>query len=914
MNDKHADYTADRLNHLRRAKDRSRQAGWALTMLAVALATVFVFALLDYWLLLPSGWRAGGLLWLTALLALGMLRLIHLLRRPSTAKAVALELEARRPELGCVVSTAAEYLPGGRDAAQAYEPELVAALHEQAARKLLVTEAPWWRKHLFTRLSMALGAAGLLAFLAAFTPGGGTALTRTLWPWSQAAYTRIEVRPGNHEVPEGTDQEIEARFIGRPPREARLEWRKISDADWRSDAMRPLGSRRFVATLLATKGDVRYRVSGRETRSPEFTLASFVPPELTGVRVRVEMPAYTKEAPREEESPNLSVLRGSRLEFRFTTSGDLTNAHLRFADQPSIPLTRVDGNRWTASLTASRDTYYWVALADVKGRKGGNEKPFKLTVLPDEKPTVDIVEPGLDIRAEPTAKVRLAINANDDYGIHDLRLVFRKMTGEWQTNRVALPAAENKEAAPMTELDLSPLHLKEYEVAAYYAEARDNNPLDGPGVGRSPVYFVEYTTKDQVLGQCRGNGTKVNLLELEKQIIAATTALPDAGEESKFRDLAGAQRQTRSFALIYKDGFHLAIAPPRARAEFAAALEAMGHASDLLDARSRAPALKNEESALQHLYEACRLLPELEAGMCKGEGNCMKIVLEAIEELKERQKKDRREGLPQAIAQARRLSELQQRLNDLYRRQQSPTNAPRSEPNVLISGSTSAPGHSQVAHTNSPPRRGTGPVSGEFTEPQDGAEGFAGHPQPRPSSRTAKRTNDIEGLGEVKSAGGNRLARLGAGEQSIAPVHPEGDGGREKAADQERQGDGENDSNLPAPGLSEEQRKLAEAAAALAQKLADLAGKDARVTFRYSEMVMQTSDLWSQASRSLANDQTRAAGEYGALGISLMRKVLSALEVIYGDDSPVGEFAAEDYPKEFEAQIADYLKRLSYAQ
>ncbi len=410
-------------------------------------------------------------------------------------------------------------------------------------------------------------------------------------------------------------------------------------------------------------------------------MTSFVPPELKETRVRVTPPAYTKEAAREECSPDLTVLRASRLDFRFVTAGSLTNARLRFANQAVLQLARAGENQWTNSLIAVRDAYYWVDLLDQKARKGGNDKPFKLTVLRDEKPLVDIIEPGLDIRAEPTAKVPLTISATDDYGVRDLRLIFRKMNGSWHTNRILLPKGEAKEVEAAATLDLAPLDLQEYEVAAYYAEAGDNNTLDGPGIGRSPVYFVEYTTKEKALGQCRGgNATKINLIELEKQILAATTALADSGEEGKYHDLAGSQRQTRSYALVFKEGFLLAIAPEQARVEFAAALQAMEQASTRLDERARAPALQSEEAALQHLYETCRLLPELEAGMCRGQGNCIKVVLDAIEKLKEQQKQERRQALPQAIQQARRLVQLQQRLNEIYARQQDQANRPTPMP------------------------------------------------------------------------------------------------------------------------------------------------------------------------------------------------------------------------------------------
>ena len=125
---KHSQYNSDRLETARRAKDRARRLAWVVSICAAVLGLVLAVALVDYWWLLPLAGRIAGV-GLMALLALfGLARLVQFTLHPTSPKQVALDLEAQRPELGCVVSTAAEYLSGERTASKEYEPELVEAL------------------------------------------------------------------------------------------------------------------------------------------------------------------------------------------------------------------------------------------------------------------------------------------------------------------------------------------------------------------------------------------------------------------------------------------------------------------------------------------------------------------------------------------------------------------------------------------------------------------------------------------------------------------------------------------------------------------------------------------------------------------------------------------------------------------
>jgi hypothetical protein len=826
----HSTYNADRLETLRRTRTRTQRWSWLFGVGSVLLLLLLVAAWADYGLELSpiSRWIVSGLLLICATIGVG--RWITLWRRQGDLKAAALELESRRPDLGCVISTAAEYLEGGRTATRDYEPELVEALQQSAARHLVRVETPWYRRKLLGTAA-ALGVAGIaVALLMALVPSGSVAVERVLMPWSDTTFTRVEVVPGNVEIPEGTHLDIAGLFSGRSPREPRIEWRLSPDDKWHHAALKGSEDGRYAYSLRNVRGPLYYRLAGGDAVSPQYQIATFIPPEIDQFHITIEYPDYTGLDPSEQTDPNLAVVRASHLTFRITASGDVQQARLRFADQPGLPLQAGPDNSWTASLTAQRDLYYWVDLIDADGRKGGNTQPYRLTVLPDEAPDVAIFNPALDIRADPTDRIPIEISVTDDFGVESLELVFHKVGGEKQVIRRTVQADDRQHATASVEIDLAPLELQDYELVAYYAQARDNNTLDGPGTGQSPVYFIEITNKERALSQCNGRGQRINLLVIQKQIIASTIALEPDAEARLFLDLSTIQRQALEYAAIFKDGFQLALAPPEARAEFASAMKAMDEAATELDERRRGPALEAEQRALAHLYQACRLLPELEAGMCRGEGECIQIVLDAIEKLNEEREREIERNLPEILREARRLAQAQAMLNDIYRQSDEAAASAGSSEFAAIPATQGDNAGRSDANRNAP---------------------------------------DQEGDGEPQLDGSNHL--------------------------------------------SEEQRKLSEAAAALAARLRELSGRNPNLSHEYPTRMREASQQLRLAYLAVVGSGFSAASDHGAHGLSAMADVIARLERLLDQPAPTDP-ATEDYPRQYEALVAEYFRKLSFEQ
>src|SRR5579859_1228025 len=259
----------NRLAEVCRRMDISTRVGWALAIGETLLLVAFGLALLDYWLILPIGLRAIGALILASLILLGLVRLVRFYRRPTHLKQGALRVESQRPELGCEISTAAEYLTGERKTEHEYEPELVAALEARAAQKL--TWSPLNHRPLLWRQAAFFGVTAVVVLLLfIIAPGGLTALQRTAVPFSKAHYTQVEVHPGNIEIPVGQNVEITNIFSGRPPKAPQLQWQAEGAPQWQVVALLSQTNGTSTCTLTNLQSDTTYRVSGSDAVSENY--------------------------------------------------------------------------------------------------------------------------------------------------------------------------------------------------------------------------------------------------------------------------------------------------------------------------------------------------------------------------------------------------------------------------------------------------------------------------------------------------------------------------------------------------------------------------------------------------------------------------------------------------------------------
>jgi len=990
--------TRARLENVSRAKDKIRRLTWLMAIGAVAVLALISFATMDYWLMLPLRLRYTAFAILAAVTGLGVWGLRQLFQRPTSLKEAALDTESQRNEKDCVVSTAAEYASGKVQAVNDYEPELAAALQTKAAERLQQAHPPYQRR-LWRPLSVLGTALAAAAIFVAVTPGAWTALKRIALPWMRAQYTEVEVKPGNIEVRVGRSVEISSAFFGRPPRYPRLQWQAGDNPSWQIASLKKSRDGAFVHPIENVTVPVKYRVSGGDAVSPEFQVTPYLPPEVKYLSVGLNYPEYTKLKPLTQTSPDITILRGSTATIHLRGNVSLSRACVRFSDTnaPRVELRRGENELWTASLKIERDTEYFIELFDRKGRKGEDDTPHRIIATADNLPKVEILEPGQDLRADATNRISVKVSAADDYGVSEIRLVLHKLNSAEQAVICQTESAKNGEWIAIGEIDLATLGLKRYDVVAYHAEARDNNTLDGPGIGRSPLYFIEITDKQSSPAPLLPPvpGEQINLVVVQKQIVADTAALDSSSSTTNYAELALRQTSAMELGRLYLT--NMAGALPEAVAEMKSAIASMERAMAPLNKHDRVAALPPEEAALAHLYRVLALLPDVKLLAVTPKPQLPQekkpqtaVALREIKKPAPEQPQTDPE-IEAALEEAKELSRVQAELNQTGQKlalaqsrgennvpNQSEKQNPATQANGQVEGKGKGEGDGQGQGEGEGKGPGEGKGEGQegksLPEKQGTEQQFAkavatnslnfrqslaqtpksgstnGAVQQTAESKT---TNSPENTSKQAQLAKNPLMANGAkqttqltqaqnaGGEGTKPGKGRGKGkGKAKAAGAKGKGKGQG--SKPADGsgqpstqqseeppemaaedqpenepqtleeLAQEQEELGAEAKAFGEMLQRLAGKGTRVGHNLALSANKAAEHMEGAAAALKQGNASGAGRRGAMSSVELGHLVTELERVLGKRPDLADVASEEAPKEYEAFISEYFKKLSY--
>lgn len=162
----------------------------------------------------------------------------------------------------------------------------------------------------------------------------------------------------------------------------------------------------------------------------------------------------------------------------------------------------------SASLTVQKTgSYYFVIKNRHKAllREGQNHR---ISIETDHSPRIDLFAPATELEVTSTRRIELAYSAEDDFGLGDIDLVYRIGGGPERRRRLRSATTEAKpddkaghkssiqsptvprNLAAKIEWDLSELELQPGVRVTYFAEAKDQNNVSGPGIGRSREYAL----------------------------------------------------------------------------------------------------------------------------------------------------------------------------------------------------------------------------------------------------------------------------------------------------------------------------------------------------------------------------------------------------------------------------------------
>ena len=471
---------------------------------------------------------------------------------------------------------------------------------------------------------------GDLTYPAVFQVEAGRILT----PWRAippVQWTQIAVMPGDVEVLRGSDLTIAAAIEGQSAERALLRRRSIG-GEWQEVGMERRAEDEFVYELFALQSAVEYQVSAGDGRSEVYRIAVYTLPELDDVSATYTYPAYTGRAPAVQRgSANIRAVVGTRVELAAHFSKALAAAALYPNKGDTLQAVEIDGGMALFRFDVVDSTSYHFRVEDVEGRGNDTSRVFALHALPDRPPQVKIPDPGGNAWALPVDIVPVAVVAEDDFGLGQLRFAYALDGGEERVLETVDFALPGEKTVPLSHsFALREMALEPGQVLAYYAEAVDwHSP---PQRTRSDLHLIVVKAYQEKLagigGMCQG---ACQLLSQRQAALLQATwplaAQPGVGIDET-EGLAADQRDLRRDL-----GRLLASLDLVDYAEGATVSGAMERAEKYLHYGEAGEAVPPEQEALAGLLRLEMLLPKkLGSG---GGGGEMSVATAELEEVVE---------------------------------------------------------------------------------------------------------------------------------------------------------------------------------------------------------------------------------------------------------------------------------------
>ncbi len=339
----------------------------------------------------------------------------------------------------------------------------------------------------------------------------------------------FEVSPGNKEVTKGQSVEVRIKvhatspsFLATKQRALQLFWRLEGQTNFEKVDLSTDSSGLYRNVFQSVRGSTEYFAQLSDISSEHYRLTVIDRPIIRSFQVRLEFPSYTKLPTRVQDEfvGEVSALPGTRISITGTSSKHLQHGRIVFGNGKSFPLA-IRAERFSASFAADTETEYHLEITDSENLTNADPVKYLIKLIPDESPSVAILQPGRNVDIAGDQYLRLLIQAKDDFGISSLRIGYRLIHSRYEkpgeTHRflsIPLPSSVGAQAEVPYVWDLSPMRLAPEDVVEYFAEVFDNDVVRGPKNARSQILLIRLPSIEEVFAELdKGHETSIDDLQ-----------------------------------------------------------------------------------------------------------------------------------------------------------------------------------------------------------------------------------------------------------------------------------------------------------------------------------------------------------------------------------------------------------------
>ncbi len=320
----------------------------------------------------------------------------------------------------------------------------------------------------------------------------------------------VAVEPGDTEIERGTSLLVLARVSGEMPADATLIMTSNSGDPVSSAMPRSLADPVFGGRVAVVKEPFDYRVELGGHVSKMYHVSIFEYPRLERADARLVYPSYTGLEERlVQDVRSVSIVEGTQVTLICTLNKRVKSAMLadkqRGDGSESIVLinsrlghTSFD---YEATLTADKSRRLKLELIDEADRRNVEQFDFAINVVPNQPPTLKLVQPSKDLEVSPLEELDLKATAWDDFGLKRMGLSFA-IAGQTPVDVVLGENAAAKQKHELANaIKFEELKAEPDQLLSYHFWAEDFGPDGNLRRTSSDMYFAEVRHFEEIFRQ-----------------------------------------------------------------------------------------------------------------------------------------------------------------------------------------------------------------------------------------------------------------------------------------------------------------------------------------------------------------------------------------------------------------------------
>ncbi len=327
-------------------------------------------------------------------------------------------------------------------------------------------------------------------------------LPRFVMPWTDHppySATRLTLSPTGAVVDYGGDLIVTVTAEGQQPQTL---WLNVQDPVTGAENQIGMFSNhegQYHQTIQQIRTELVYFASAGRGRSKRYVVTLSKIPRIETIELKYRYPTYTNLSERasrlSDQKPMLKGYAGTEVALTITSNRPLKQGEITL-DGNTILCTPQGKHAVQGVVTLSRPGRFEVTLTDIEGFVSSEPLVGDIELVPDGKPFIAVVSPGMHSLAIPTAEVPIVTEASDDLGIDRVTL-FLSHNKSRDTHKPLFSALSVQTQVSATHtLDLADLGVMPGDMIDYYATATDSEPRT-PQTAATEAYTIQIISSEE---------------------------------------------------------------------------------------------------------------------------------------------------------------------------------------------------------------------------------------------------------------------------------------------------------------------------------------------------------------------------------------------------------------------------------